>query len=306
MADLNELHEKITAEIAEQRNRELDDFVAAKRSRNEAAAKKASQANREFEAMGLDLEKFNAFHRSLAKDNAKSLERIKEKYAAEEDESDPRISRVDPAIFRAVGLDAAIRPDGVADLPPSFAAVFGTKDEDDQLSGGTGTDVFNYTCFDAWDWASGAGNGWFGSGAGSYQVWAEWGYWFWPPASRYYGIIPHTVFRGFYIVRSDDGWFTSKYARALVSIWTDVWQYNWKGWSTVNALDVAGDNIDVNQRFDTDRHTYYPALLGEGDWAYIRNVVGLYVYARGDGSYSELNFATGAANYLCAPHVHVY
>jgi len=302
MSNLNELHEQITRQINVEREKEMADFVAAKRAVNEAATRKADRAMDALKATTGEVERFTAFHERLANDNAQEIERIKKKYA-----DDPMATKRFPSEhFREQGLAAAIAPEGTRLLPPSYAAVFSTKDDQDKQSGGTGTEVYNYTYIDAWCWARGAGNGWFGSGAGSYQVWAEWGYWFYPSVYKYYGIIPHNVFRGFYIVRSDDGFWTSKYSRAVVSIWTNVWQYNWKGWSNINALDVGGDNIDVNDRFDTDRHTYYSALLGAGDWAYIRNVVGLYVYARGDGSYSELNFAVGAANYLSAPHVHIY
>jgi hypothetical protein len=119
-------------------------------------------------------------------------------------------------------------------------------------------------------------------------------------------IVPHNLFRGYYIVRSDDGFWTSKYARVVVDIWTNVWQYNWKGWTQNRVLDVGADNIDVNNRFDTERHTSNSDLLGHGDWAYVRNYVSLYVYARGDGSYAELNFAVGNANYLSCQHVHIY
>ncbi len=302
MQNLDQLHKEITEGIAKERKKEMADFIAAKKVVNEVAAKKEARAMDQLKAMGIDTNKFAAFHKTLNDENAKQLKTIKAQYATEEGAA----KRIDSEFTRDLVLNAAMLPSGATSVPPAYAAVFSTKDDADKRSGGTGTDVFNPTIIDAWDWASGAGNGWFGSGAGSYQVWAEWGFWYLPPANRNYSIVPHNVFRGFYIVRSDDGFWTSKYSRALVSIWTNVYQYNWKGWSTVNVLDVGSDNIDVNQRFDTDRHTYNSALLGGGDWAYIRNVVGLYVYARGDGSYAELNFANGAANYLACPHVHIY
>lgn len=302
MASLDELHKQITDSIGEERQAEMADFIAAKRETNEAATKKAADALEQLKATGIDLGPYNSFHKKLAEERSQSLEVIRKKYAG--DANDPK--KIEPEHFRELALNASLAPRDTLALPPSYAAVFSTKDAADKLSGGTGTEVYNYNIIDAWDWARGAGNGWFGSGAGSYQVWVEWGFWFRPEINKFYSIVAHNTFRGFYIVRSDDGFWTSKYARAVVSVWTNVWQYNWKGWNSVNVLDVGGDNIDTNQRFDTDRHTYSSALLGGNDWAYIRVVAGLYVYARGDGSYAELNFATGAANYLAAPHVHVY
>lgn len=299
--DLEELHQRVTKEINDTRNDEMAQFVQEKRRTSEEANNRANASLKEAKDRGQDVDKLDAFYKKLAAERDDELKEIKKKYPAEEGVE----KHIAAEEFRARGLEAALMPEEARALPPSYAGVFSTKDERDKLSGGTGTEVYNFNIIDAYAWASGAGNGWFGSGAGSYQVWAEWGYWYWVPTTKFYGITTHNAFRGYYIVRSFDDWWISAYSRAVVSSWVDVWQYNWKGWSTVNALDVGADNIDVNQRFDTDRHHYYSALLAGGDWAYVRNVVGLYVYARAGGSYSELNFAAGAANYLSAPHVHI-
>lgn len=301
MIDLDETHRRLTTEITQAREKEMKEFVAEKQRQRKAAELRLAEGLKRYKAAGLDVTKLEAFRQEQEKGRAQELDDVKKRYAAKATE--PKV--IAPETFRAAALEAAIAPADACDLPPSWAAVFSTKDAEDKLAGGTGTDVFNYMIIDAWDWASGGGNGWFGSGAGSYQVWAEWGYWYFVPASKFYGITTHDQFRGFYIVRSFDDWWISAYSRALVSMWTNVWQYNWKGWSNVNVLDVGGDNIDVNQRLDTDRHFYSTALLAGGDWAYVRSVIGLYVYARAGGSYAELNFATGAANYLAAPHVHI-
>jgi hypothetical protein len=299
--DIEQLQKRIVTEIDETRKKEMADFIAEKKQIREKADKEAKEELERQRDAGIDVDKLLKSQKDKDEKRKKELDEIKKKYAAKEGE--PKIFA--PEDFRARAIDAAIAPMEARSLPPAHAAVYSTKDPDDKLSGGTGTDVFNYNIIDAWDWASGSGNGWFGSGAGSYQVWAEWGYWYYVPTTKYYGITTHNQFRGYYIVRSFDDWWISAYSRAVVSIWVDVYQYNWKGWSTINALDVGGDNINVNQRFDTDRHHYYSALLAGGDWAYVRNVVGLYVYARAGGSYSELNFSVGAANYLAAPHVHI-
>lgn len=301
MKDLEELHARITKEITDSRNKEMADLVARNRGERQAADKRAAAAAEHAKSGGADIEKLRGHYKTVEAERAKELDAIKKRYAA-----DPAgLTRIAPAEFQEHSLEVAVDPRTAA-LVPSFAAVFSSKDAEDKLSGGTGTDIYNYNIIDAWDWASGAGWGWAGSGAGSYQVWSEWGYWFLPPASRWYGITTHDRFRGYYIVRSFDDWWISAYSRVVISIWTQVYQYNWKPWGSWNVLDVGSDNIDVNQRWDNDIHEYYSVLLGGGDWAYIRNVVGLYVYARAGGSYAELNNAAGSANYLAAPHVHVW
>lgn len=299
--DVEELHARITKEITEQRGQEMAELVARNRSERQAADKRATQGLEHARSGGLDIGKLEAQYKTVSAERGKELEAIKKLYAAGPGE----VKRIAPHEFREHSLEAAIDP-AAASLVPSFAAVFSSKDPQDKLAGGTGTDVPNYNIIDAWDWASGAGWGWAGSGAGSYQVWAEWGYWYWPATSRWYGITTHDRFRGYYIVRSFDDWWISAFSRVRISIWTQVYQYNWSPWASWNVLDVGSDNIDVNARWDNDIHEYYSVLLGGGDWAYIRNVVGLYVYARAGGSYAELNDAVGSANYLAAPHVHVY
>lgn len=301
MLDVQETHARLTQEINEEREREMKAFVAAQRREREHADARAGVTMKRMAGIGIDFDKLQAFGKEQAKERAKELDEVKKLYAAKPEE--PKV--FSPVDFRDAAVEAALLPREGRILPPAWAAVYSTKDTANKHAGGTGTDVFNYTVLDAWDWASGGGWGWGGSGAGSYQVWADWGYWYFVPETRFYGITTHDTFRGYYIVRAFDDWWISAYSRAVVSMWTNVWQYNWKGWSSVNVLDIGGDNVNTTNRFDTDRHFYSGALLAGGDWAFIRSTIGLYVYARADGSYSELNFAIGSANYLAAPHVHV-
>ena len=304
MINVEETHQRLTREIAERETKEMKEFVAAKRADRADAEKRLPEATKRFKAAGIDATKMDAYVKDQAATRAKELDAIKKKYAAKPNE--PKV--IAPEITRSLSLDAALQPGDARGLVPAWAGIYSSKDAEDKLSGGTGTDIPNPTIVDAWCWASGAGNGWFGSGAGSYSVAVNWGYWYFVPSdqTRFYGITTHDVFRGYYIVRAFDDWWISAYSRAVVGMYTNVWQYNWKGWSGVNVLDVGNDNINVNQRFDTDRHFYSTALLAGGDWAFIQSRVILNVYARAGGSYSELNFANGSANYLAAPHVHVY
>src|SRR5262249_55611242 len=110
----------------------------AKREINSAAQKKQAQAMEHFKAMGVNLSKYEAFHNALVADNANQLKGIKDNYAAE-----PSASKIiAPAQSMEIALNAAITS-GVRILPPAYAAIFSTKDPEDKLSGGTGTDVPN-------------------------------------------------------------------------------------------------------------------------------------------------------------------
>jgi hypothetical protein len=302
MINVEETHQRLVREIEERETQRMKDFVARKKAARAEAEATLPEAIKRYKAAGMDVTKLDAAHQANVDARAKQLDEIKKRYAAKASEA----KVIAPEITRAQSLDSALDPPESAALVPAWAGVFSSKDSEDKLSGGTGTDIPNPTVVDAWCWASGAGNGWFGSGAGEYRVTVDWGYWYLVPRTRWYSVATHDTFRGFYIVRSFDDWWISAYARAVVTARTNVWQYNWKGWTTATPLDVGGDNINVNLRFDADRHFYRTALLAGGDWAFIQSRIELYVYARAGGSYSELNFAVGNANYLAAPHVHIY
>lgn len=156
-----------------------------------------------------------------------------------------------------------------------------------------------------WAWAQGSGSGIAGTGVGETTIEVDFWYYFVPSANRYYGINVYTNYRGFYIVKSDDHWYDSQFAQVVLSNRVNVYQYNWKGWDSVDVLNVSGDNINVNSRFDDNQNHYYSALLAAGDGAWILNRVRLYVYARGGTAYSKLDFGTGAGNYVIAPYVYV-
>ena len=100
------------------------------------------------------------------------------------------------------------------------------------LSGGT--------CKNYYNWAKGAGSGIAGTGEGKIQSWIDFGFWFKPPTSRFYSVRPLFRFRGYIIVSADDSWYNSKYARVTGSAWTNVHQYNWKGWNHVNVYNAGG------------------------------------------------------------------
>lgn len=157
-------------------------------------------------------------------------------------------------------------------------------------------------CQNYWVKAWGAGWGCVG-GVGSIERHITWYFRYTPPSTRFYAIIPYVQFNGFYITRANDKWYNCKYARGRAQIKVNAHQYNWKGEQVWTVLDSRGDNISVNRRFDTTRRVNYSALLGGGDSVLIMVRVGLYAYAKGSGSYSELNFSTGSANHVCIPNV---
>lgn len=151
----------------------------------------------------------------------------------------------------------------------------------------------------------GSGSGIFGTGACSGTARAEWWFYHSTSQSRWYSYTVNAPFAGFYVVYSDDGFWDSKEAKVSLDLGVVGYQYGYKANSSANLLYYDSQNINLNNRFDETAVEYYGDLLGGPDIAYLRVTESLTVYARGDGSHAELNFADGTANYLDPPWVYV-
>jgi hypothetical protein len=197
----------------------------------------------------------------------------------------------------ASSLETALLPDGYAALTPIGVTEI-SSDSLTQVWLGSGSCQNYYV--KAW------GGGWgCTGGVGSIERHLTWYFRYTPPTNKFYAIKPYVNFNGFYITKANDKWYNCKYARSRVQMKVNAYQYNWKGEQVWTVLDSSDDNINVNRRFDTTRTVNYTALLARGDSVLIQVRVGLYAYAKGSGSYSELNFSTGAANKICIPNVYV-
>lgn len=262
-------------------------------------APKAQAAQEQLAQLGLS-ESALTPDRQAAADLSQEVERISKQLSqAAPASSDFDVSRVD--------LTPGSIPDGVQVLRPSFSSIFSsTLQQSDAKADGPASDwYYNNVEHNPWAWAQGAGSGLFGTGVGETSIEVDFWFYFVPNAARFYSFNPYTYYRGFYIVKSDDSWYNSHYARVVLSSHVNVFQYNWKGWNSVNELDRGDDNINVNQRFDTVRNHYYSAILGANDGTWILNRIKLWVYARGSTAYSKLDFGTGAGNWITCPYLYV-
>jgi hypothetical protein len=163
---------------------------------------------------------------------------------------------------------------------------------------------YNPGNIDLGDWATGAGSGIFGTGAGSFTVYMDWWFTYSAPVNRNYAHTIWVPFHGFYILYADDGFWDSKEAHARIDLSAVGYQYNYKATGSTNVFDMDSQNINVNDRFDGWRTMYYSDLL-RADQAYLRVTASFYVYARGGGSHAQLDFGTGNANYIGMPWVYI-
>jgi hypothetical protein len=295
---------KLVREAQEESRREADELRTARDKAEQEGAPQVDQAVAQLRSIGLEQDLLSQASGAAA-EKAQAREQLSQRLA----DASPAKSLEAAAMQLDDGFTAALAPETVKVLSPVYSAMFSAEPRTAQLEQAPQAATYIYSTLEhnPWAWAQGAGSGLFGTGVGETFIDVSWWFYFAPPDPRFYSIIPYTTYRGFYIVQSDDHWYDSHHARAVLTNSVNVYQYNiGKGWSHEDLLVLDGSNVNYNGRFDDTRSHYYTALLGANDPVWIQKRVRLYVYARGATAYSKLDFGTGAGNWIRTPFVYVY
>jgi hypothetical protein len=144
-----------------------------------------------------------------------------------------------------------------------------------------------------------SGDGWgcwatAGPPAPKYTTW----YYFIPDQTATWELTAITVFHGFYVLRADDGIFTCKVAKVRTTLELDVLQYYWKGVQTYKLIDISDDDINTSKNYDSTQFNWVHFGLKAGDPVWVKVEVSIDAIASGGGSYAEMNFSDGSANYI--------
>jgi hypothetical protein len=101
------------------------------------------------------------------------------------------------------------------------------------------------------------------------------------------------------VLRSDDGFFTSKHAYVDLRVTMNVHQYVDFGWKSF-PYPLSRDEDNINEFDNFDRTFFFDstAPLRAGDPVVVTAKIEIVAGASGSGSYAELNFADGTANYI--------
>ena len=119
-----------------------------------------------------------------------------------------------------------------------------------------------------------------------------------PNRTARWELSPIFVFHGFYIMRADDGIFTCKFSAVEMEAKIDIFQYFWKGPKTYKLIDEDKDDVDTVGFFDRTEWIWDTTILRSGDPVWVKVDVSVDAIASGGGSYAEINFSDGAANYI--------
>jgi hypothetical protein len=120
-----------------------------------------------------------------------------------------------------------------------------------------------------------------------------------PASTANYEMTAVFAFHGFYVLRSDDGYLSCRYAEVKLAVQMNVNQYVDFGWKEFPALiDRHEDNIEAVVNYDRTGFFDYTAVLKAGDPVIVTVGGTLRAFARGGSTYAELNFEAGTANYI--------
>ncbi len=278
-----------------------------KERREEVVTLQQSEASQNADIQKRAKASMEALKKTLPKEMVSMLE-AREKTSKDEvasanyyvEEAKDKLTKTAPVADPEVGITGKTVVE--ANAVGFFTPYYGT------LHGSNGTiywQGYNPGNIDLSDAAAGAGSGLFGGDSFAFTVYMDWWFTFTPPQTRNYSQYITIPFHGFYILTANDGWLDSKDAHARIDMSAVGYQYNYKATSSVNIFDLDRQNINVNARFDGSRSMLYSDLLAAPDPAFLRVTASFYVYARGGGSTAQLNFSSGAANYVGIPSLYV-
>ncbi len=150
------------------------------------------------------------------------------------------------------------------------------------------------------------GEGWFDGDFSTINAYLA--FQFRPPSWGHLHINISQWLHGYYILYSNEKWYTSGYARAELDTWIQVHQNYWRPRHSHRRFTCAGDELHPTRsgRIDGQYGCSYTTNVGEGDLVTVRVGVRLHCYARASGSFTILNFQAGAANYVYEPYLYWY
>jgi hypothetical protein len=160
-------------------------------------------------------------------------------------------------------------------------------------------------------YAAGSGSGWQDYNSTVTQCWL----WFQIPSAYIQrpGILyvwPYFDIHGYYWVRANDGYFSSKEAKITLRMHTKLQIGNLTPrWFTWVVRDRGNGNIDEDGRVDfsgyhNESKGVLPVFAGESIWVQV--IAELRTHAEGSGSRALLDFQTGEGNAIRIPKVVIY
>lgn len=143
------------------------------------------------------------------------------------------------------------------------------------------------------------------NGGGLYYFDTYWYFYFTPPSTGLYLLLPYINLAGECWMHSQHDWWefwSNDFATAMIQVWTNVYTGAWRGFQTETIYQKSGQNIDV---VDTIRQSLNTSRT-EGLAGNAQVVMGVWVRLlvdSGGSAYSELIFGSGKNYPICCPQL---
>jgi len=129
-----------------------------------------------------------------------------------------------------------------------------------------------------------------------------------PPVDVVFNFTPHQdasytftawfTFDGFYFLKADDSWYTSKSAEVKVTVSLSSFQFVDRPEKSFPVISSGSQNINEFDNFDHVLSFSDTQDFRAGESVVVTARIEVDAFANGDGSYAEVNFEDGDANYI--------
>jgi hypothetical protein len=119
-----------------------------------------------------------------------------------------------------------------------------------------------------------------------------------PAETRSYNLNAVLAFHGFYVLKANSGFLEKAFAEVSIDLQLGVHQYVDQWQSFPRPLDANKSNTDEFDNYDRTLFFDSTAPLRQGDPVVVTARVAVDAIANDSGSYAEINFADGTANYI--------
>jgi hypothetical protein len=187
-------------------------------------------------------------------------------------------------------------------LPPAYACEPGTVGPNVQCSPALAE-------WNMRDHSSGLGGGW-GCWAygGPLPSWTGLWFLFWPPVSGSLYVYPFVHARGTVYVNAHDHWYTCTDADLRLTLWSNLYQFYWDTWHSVDAIHEH--RSDSSASYWVDRYYLWglenstTVVAGTPVWIYLE--AELYAEGRSDHAVVDADFFSGADQFIRVPFIWTY
>ena len=248
--------------------------------------------------LGVDTDKLDAKEKEEEKRLEKFLRKVRPQFVDREPEFDVRLREqaLRAAFFSRFGWSQAHLL-GADRLAPNIESLEGVEGEVSNPS----VWLYDATKLDVSAVETGKG-----SGCGRYLDFVNrinWYYSWVPPETGHYSILAAQEYHGFYMLQANWTWYSCKGAAVRADAMLQLHQYFDRKKRKETVIDKVDTNIYKTGFLDGSIVWSFSEYLKGEDEVRISVMFDVDADARGSGSYAEINFEDGKANYVNAPVV---